>query len=174
MAFDNASRRLVREIDDWVDGNLARLSQLVETNYVGRPNELGNYLEAELIELIDRECPLECRRPTTAKGTAQTVGYPDAIVKQKDIILYCEVKTYQEKTKETTLRTFYYQPTNQSKIQQDAPHFLIGFQTESINVNNRSPFKVVDYAIRDVYNLQVQFKAEFNANNRTLYNLKKP
>ena len=68
LKFDEASRRVVREINDWIDRNLTRLSQLVETNYVGRPNEFGNYLEPELIELIDRECPLDCRRPTTAKG----------------------------------------------------------------------------------------------------------
>jgi hypothetical protein len=88
LKFDEASRRVVREIDDWIDRNLTRLSQLVETNYVGRPNELGTYFEAELVELIDRECPLDCRRPTTAKGIVQAVGCPDgwvAVAEQKEV-----------------------------------------------------------------------------------------
>ena len=112
--------------------------------------------------------------PRTAEGRAQAVGYPDGVLVAGNHVLYFDVKIYQAKTKDTTLRSFYFQPTNQSKIHHDAPHFLIGFEVESLGGNNRSPFRIVDYSIVDIYDMNVSFKAEFNTNNKNIYNLGNP
>ena len=98
----------------------------------------------------------------------------DGVIFSEGNVLYFDVKIYQDKTKDTTLRSFYYQPTNQSKIHHDAPHFLIGFEVLSLGGSNRSPFRIVDYNIVDVYDMNVNFKAEFNTNNRNIYSLKNP
>jgi len=175
IPFDNSARAVVKEVDEWIDANLLSLSNQVESEYVGRPNELGNYLERILMNKLQMNLPtIRCEMPRTKAGRAQAVGYPDGVLFSGDNVLYFDVKIYQAKTKDTTLRSFYYQPTNQSKIHHDAPHFLIGFESLSLKGNNRSPFRIVDYNIVDIYDMNVNFKAEFNTNNRNIYNLKEP
>ena len=173
IPFDDAARAVVKEVDEWIDANLLSLSNQVESEYIGRSNELGNYLERILMNKLQMALPtIRCEMPRTAAGHAQAVGYPDGVIFSGDNVLYFDVKIYQAKTKDTTLRSFYYQPTNQSKIHHDAPHFLIGFEVESLGGSNRSPFRIVDYNIVDIYDMNVNFKAEFNTNNRNIYNLK--
>jgi hypothetical protein len=46
---------------------------------------------------------------------------------------------------------------------------LVGFVVESLGDNNRSPFIITNYEIVDIYDLEVNFKAEFNASNKDLY-----
>lgn len=175
LPFDNSTRAVVKEIEEWIVANLGMLSDHIESEYQGRPNELGNYLERILMNKLQMALPtIRCEMPRTARGYAQAVGYPDGVIFSEDNVLYFDVKIYQDKTKDTTLRSFYYQPTNQSKIHHDAPHFLIGFEVLSLGGSNRSPFRIVDYNIVDVYDMNVNFKAEFNTNNRNLYTLGKP
>tara|TARA_Y100000991_G_C21859802_1_gene300399 strand:- start:30 stop:668 length:639 start_codon:yes stop_codon:yes gene_type:complete len=171
MPFDDNSNQILEEIKSWLDGNLNELSNLIEMDYVGRPNELGNYLERVLIARLDESLNFSVDMPTTEQGHKQAAGYPDGIIfdSMRNQVVYFDVKIFQEKTRNTTLRSFYYQPTNQSKILHDAPHFLIGFVVESLSGDNRSPFIIRDYELVDIYNLEVNFKAEFNASNKDLY-----
>jgi len=171
IPFDDNSKQILEEIKSWLDGNLNELSNLIEMDYVGRPNELGNYLERVLIARLDESLNFSVDMPTTEQGHKQAVGYPDGIIfdNMRNQVVYFDVKIFQEKTRNTTLRSFYYQPTNQSKILHDAPHFLIGFVVESLSGDNRSPFIIKDYELVDIYNLEVNFKAEFNASNKDLY-----
>ena len=159
------------EIKSWLDGNLNELSNLIEMDYVGRPNELGNYLERVLMSRLDESLHFSVDMPRTEQGHKQAVGYPDGIIidELRNVVAYFDVNIFQEKTRTSTLRSFYYQPTNQSKISHDAPHFLVGFVVDSLGDNNRSPFIIKDYEIVDIYDLEVNFKAEFNASNRDIY-----
>lgn len=174
IPFNEKSREQIRLISNWIENNLQHLSDYVETEYEGRSNELGNFVEAWLIDALDNQLTLSCKRPRTGKGHAQAVGYPDGIICSEEVVIYFDIKIYQEKTKDTTLRSFYYQPTNQSKIHHDAPHFLIGFEVESLGGSNRSPFKVIDFTLVDVHDMMVLFKAEFNTSNRFIYQLNNP
>ena len=112
---------------------------------------------------------ISCKTPKTADGKSQSTGYPDAIIKSDEAILYSDVKVFQGHNKESTLRSFYYQPTNKSKIHHDAPHFLISFEAEAIEGKNVAPFRIIDFKIVDIYDLTVTFKAEFNTNNKNIY-----
>tara|TARA_B100001142_G_scaffold326847_1_gene383173 strand:- start:219 stop:860 length:642 start_codon:yes stop_codon:yes gene_type:complete len=176
LPFNDSTRAVVRKLDEWISVNVQHLSNHIESEYIGRPNELGNYLERILLNDFQRDLApsIRCEMPRTISGHAQAVGYPDGVIFTQNEVMYFDVKIYQAKTKDTTLRSFYYQPTNQSKIHHDAPHFLIGFEVESIDGNNSSPFRIVDYSIVDVYDMNVNFKAEFNTNNRNIYNLERP
>ena len=171
IPFDDNSNQILEEIRSWLDGNLSELSNLIEMDYVGRPNELGNYLERVLMARLDESLNFSVEMPRTEQGHKQAVGYPDGIIvdQRRDLVAYFDVKIFQEKTRKSTLRSFYYQPTNQSKISHDAPHFLVGFVVDSLGDNNRSPFIIKDYEIVDIYDLEVNFKAEFNASNKDLY-----
>ena len=171
IPFDDNSNQILEEIKSWLDENLNELSNLIEMDYVGRPNELGNYLERVLMARLDESLNFSVDMPRTEQGHKQAVGYPDGIIvdQRRDLVAYFDVKIFQEKTRTSTLRSFYYQPTNQSKISHNAPHFLVGFVVDSLGDNNRSPFIIKDYEIVDIYDLEVNFKAEFNASNKDLY-----
>jgi len=171
LPFEAKSNEILNEIRFWLEKNLNELSNLIEMDYVGRPNELGNYLERLLMARLDEDLNFSVDTPTTEQGRRQAAGYPDGIIvdHHRDQVVYFDVKIFQEKTRDSSLRSFYYQPTNQSKILHDAPHFLIGFVVESLENDNRSPFVIRGYEIVDIYNLQVNFKAEFNASNRDIY-----
>ena len=129
IPFDDNSNRILEEIKSWLDVNLNDLSNLIEMDYVGRPNELGNYLERVLMARLDESLNFSVDMPRTEQGHKQAVGYPDGIIvdQRRNVVAYFDVKIFQEKTRKSTLRSFYYQPTNQSKISHDAPHFLVGF-----------------------------------------------
>ena len=171
LPFDDNSNQILEDIKSWLDVNLNELSNLIEMDYVGRPNELGNYLERVLMARLHESLNFSVDMPRTEQGNKQAVGYPDGIIvdQLRDVVIYFDVKILQEKTRTSTLRSFYYQPTNKSKISHDAPHFLIAFIVDSILDNNRSPFIIKDYEIVDIYDLEVNFKAEFNASNRDIY-----
>lgn len=171
LPFDETSSRILADIRSWLDQHLSELSNLIEMDYVGRPNELGNFLERVLLARLDESLSLSVDMPTTEQGHKQAVGYPDGVIVDHSTgqVVYFDVKIFQEKTRTSSLRSFYYQPTNQSKILHDAPHFLVGFVVESLSGDNRPPFIIKDYELVDIYNLEVNFKAEFNASNQDLY-----
>jgi len=132
---------------------------------------LGNYIDGQLMGLIQSIRGFKASRPHISSGKRQSSGYPDIVVEFNNKTIYAETKTYQEKTKESTLRTFYFKPTEKEKfkVNRSCPHILIGFEVESKGEKNRSPFIVKGFRIVDLYSLKVNFKPEFNANNPMIY-----
>ena len=171
IKFNDESLSILNEIDAFIKNNFDFLSNNIENNYIGRINEVGNYIEGFLKSHINKIGKIKCTTATLADGSAQSSGYPDYLIQSSDITIYADVKAFQAKTLNSSLRSFYYQPTTQIKIHKDAPHCLIGFEVESISGENKSPFRLSGYKIIDLYNLQVNFKAEFNANNIEVYSL---
>lgn len=174
LPFDEESAHLMNAIDACIKNNLSSLSDRIYENFKGRSNELGNRVEAELNEMLNQIPGIKCEKPRLDNGKKQAAGYPDCLIESGNIKIYADVKTFQRKTFDSRLRSFFYQPTNKNKIHFDAPHCILGFETESIGGDNRSPFKIVGYKIISLYSLQVNFKAEFNADNAELYALDSP
>ncbi len=76
----------------------------------GRPNEVGNYCEPFVSEAI-KAVGGEAQTPLTASGRRKSTGYPDI---EADILkkpFYIEVKTYNERNRNTTQRSFYISPS---------------------------------------------------------------
>ena len=169
LPFDESTRAVRNSIENWIHDNISELSQLVESEYKGRINDLGNWLEQKVKDKLNDNLEIECETPKTADGKSQSSGYPDAIIKSVESIIYSDVKVLQSDNIDSTLRSFYYQPTNKSKIHHDAPHFLISFEVEAVEEKNVAPFRIVDLHIIDLYDLTVEFKAEFNSNNKNIY-----
>jgi hypothetical protein len=170
LKFDDSSLRVLSRIDDYLKNNFNYLQQQMK-KYQGRANEAGNEIEKILKIQLNNLSNISCKTPTLANGTAQSSGYPDYLIESSSVTIYADIKAFQAKSKDSSFRSFYYQPTNQIKILKDAPHCLIGFEIESLSGDNKSPFKLVNYKIVDLYDLQVNFKAEFNANNSDIYSL---
>jgi len=162
---------IVTEIKRTLEASLKKLSDRVKSHYTGRSNELGNFLDTELMRILNTIPHCSARRPETASGREQSAGYPDLILSAHGKTLYIETKIYQAKTKTSTLRTFYFKPTEREniKVNHSCPHILVGFEVESLGKNNRSPFIISDFEIVDLFDLKVNFKPEFNANNPMIY-----
>jgi hypothetical protein len=89
-------------------------------------------------------------------------GYPDLYVEYNKQKIYIELKTSaQKKKKETNHRLFYF--TSGKKINCDAHHLLLQVQIEE-EVDKY--WQVVSWQLRDLYNLKVGLKTEWNANHQ--------
>ncbi len=170
LKVDGVYLEAVQKIKESLKADLKSISQSVEKNYKGRANELSNYLEGVLKTHINNKLKGFVASIPKAGKSKRSAGYPDLIVGfDKGKYIYIEVKTYQKKTINSSLRTFYFKPSKQDKIMESCPHILIGFEVESLGENNRSPFKINNFKIMDLYNLRVTLKPEFNANNPIIY-----
>ena len=83
--------------------------------YEGRINEFGNYVQ----KLFAEECKklgLNYSTPKDVDGKQKESGYPDGCIQTDDgYFCYIEIKTFAEKNKETSLRSFFYSPSKTSK-----------------------------------------------------------
>lgn len=128
--------------------------------FKGRANEFGNLVQW----CFEKECiktGLHYETPKTSDGKSKISGYPDGFVNFDNYPCYIEVKTYEITKKCQTLRSFFYSPSNSSKITQDASHLLVGFSTKDLYL--------VDFNFTDMYLKKVKLKLEFNQNNKELY-----
>jgi hypothetical protein len=151
---------IIKSIKNILKNNLKEISNSIKLNYIGRANELGNSLEGILADYINR---------INGFVTKRSVGYPDIILNANGKYIYIECKIYQEKTIDSSLRSFYLKVSKSSKIKHSCPHILIGFEVESLSGENKSPFILKDFKIVDLYNLKVNLKPEFNASNPMIY-----
>ena len=160
----------IDKIKTSLKSSLSEISNSVKRNYNGRANELSNYLEGVIKNHINNNLA-DIKASIPAVGDKkQSAGYPDLIIEfDKNKYIYIEVKIYQEKTINSSLRTFYFKPSENNKISESCPHILIGFEVESLGKENRSPFIIKGFKIIDLYHLKVDLKPEFNASNPDIY-----
>jgi hypothetical protein len=135
-----------------------------------RPNEVGNYIEAHVKSALN-ERGYSADVPKTTNGQKKITGYPDIEFTDKSgKTHYLECKTYSLKNFSTSLRSFYISPSNNSKITENAHHFIISFETYIYKENSRKNiFKVKSWKILTLENLLVDVKYEFNSDNMRLY-----
>ena len=128
-----------------------------------RPNEVGNYCEPFVIEAI-AQVGGAAQMPLTASGKRKSTGYPDI---EAEIL---EVKTYNERNKDTTQRSFYISPSNDFKVTKDAYHLVFAFCMEEVGASGRKRiYKAKSCTVIDAHNLSCDVKYEFNSDNRRLY-----
>ena len=88
-------------------------------------------------------------------------GYPDLFIIHNLQKIYIELKTSaQKKKRDTHHRLFYF--TSGKKITCDAHHLLLQIQIEE---EKDKYWRVISWQLRDLYNLKVSLKSEWNANN---------
>jgi len=118
-----------------------------------RANDVGIKLETGIIEELKKTALV----PTALRAS----GYPDLYVEYKTQKIYIELKTSaQKKKKDTQHRLFYF--TSGKKVTCDAHHLLLQVQ---IDEEADKYWRVVSWQLRDLYNLKVALKTEWNANN---------
>jgi hypothetical protein len=133
-----------------------------------RINEASRYFEDALRTLIDAHEELTCAVPTTAEGKEQRSGYPDLRIAHpaSGTVAYLDPKLFEETSRASSLRTFYYEPkVRSSKIGEDACHFLLGISHDG----NDGAWTFLGAELVDLSGLKVRLKAEFQASNRDIY-----
>ena len=130
-----------------------------------RRNEVGNAMEEVVILALNTQ-ELSAEKPQTKTGKKKA-GYPDIKITIPNAIpIYLEVKTYDQKHYESHLRSFFFSPSKDPKIIEDAFHLLVGFEM----VEQNKECIPIKYEIIDLYDVKCDLKQEFNTNNKRLYN----
>jgi hypothetical protein len=142
--------------------------------HVDRINEVSSHFEDSLRELLNATPGLGCDFPLTAEGKVQRSGYPDLRVVDLESkrVFYLDPKLYAGGSRDSTFRTFYFEPKKATnKVRDDAVHFIVGFQHEPRGGSNslNAPWKFTRWDLVDLSQFRVKLKAEFQGSNRDIY-----
>lgn len=134
----------------------------------GRINEASRFIEDQIRAELSREPGWRCAIPRTNSGGEQRSGYPDLrLVLENGSVVYLDPKLFAADSRESALRTFYYEPkTATNKVQDDARHLLVGIHH---NGKTGADLRLLGWELVDVSRLRVQLKAEFQASNNDIY-----
>jgi hypothetical protein len=163
-------RELTGKIAQAMDRVLAKLN---ETNGPAqqkrRINEVSSLFEAALKTELNAVSGFECDFPRTAAGTRQRSGYPDLRLHDKASgrVVYLDPKLFAQGSRNSSLRTFYYEPKRDTnKILEDAHHLIVGFEHDA---KATGMWTFLSWELIDLAEFRVRLKAEFQASNRDLY-----
>lgn len=133
--------------------NFMKASRKSETRYkASRANEAGSKMESAIVE--------EMKKTSLNPEKLGSSGYPDLHITLDGQTSYIELKTSAQKNRKGTHhRLFYF--TSGKKIKMDAHHLLLQIQ---IAEEADKYWKVSSWELRDLYNLKVGLKTEWNAN----------
>jgi hypothetical protein len=126
-------------------------------------------VEDLLRELLSSTPGLSCDFPRTAENKVQRSGYPDLRIVDlaSKRIFYLDPKLYAAGSRDSSFRTFYFEPkVATNKVRDDAVHLIVGFEHEA-RANGRWTFTRWDLV--DLAQFKVKLKAEFQGSNADVY-----
>lgn len=134
-----------------------------------RINEVSAHFESAIRAALNAVPGFACDVPKTAAGKIQRSGYPDLRLEDRmsGRVVYLDPKLYEQKSRASSLRTFYFEPKKATnKVLDDAHHLLIGF-AHGGRQDDRWNFQ--SWEMVDLAKFRVRLKAEFQGSNRDLY-----
>jgi hypothetical protein len=134
-----------------------------------RINEVSSHFEDMLRDLLNRAPGLSCDFPRTALESVQRSGYPDLRIVHlaSKRVFYLDPKLYVAGSRESSFRSFYFEPkVATNKVRDDAVHLIVGFEHEPRKDNR---WKFTRWDLVDLSRFKVKLKAEFQGSNRDLY-----
>jgi hypothetical protein len=136
---------------------------------VGRINEVSSHFEDALRELLGATEGVICDFPRTADGKVQRSGYPD--LRLVDLaskrVYYLDPKLYAAGSRESSFRTFYFEPkVATNKVRDDAVHLIAGFEH---GPRKDGHWNFTRWDLVDLAQFKVKLKAEFQGSNRDMY-----
>ena len=164
-----AHQRVTAAIDQALAATLAELN-LPNSPVRGlrRINEASRFFEDGIHTRINAMPGFTCEIPITRSGDHQRSGYPDLKItdKESNTIFYLDPKLVEQGSAESTFRTFYFEPKNETlKITDSAIHLLVGIEHDGKD----SLWTFTGWRLIDLSTLRVRLKAEFQASNADLY-----
>lgn len=167
---DETDRRVIREISRALDATMRKLNDPGSViQGIPRINEVSSHFEDTLRALLDAAPGLHCDFPRTAAGRVQRSGYPDLrLVDEKTgRIFYLDPKLYAQGSRESSFRTFYFEPKQATnKVRDDAVHFIVGFEHAP---GKDGHWNFTRWDLVDLAHFQVKLKAEFQGSNHDMY-----
>jgi hypothetical protein len=167
---DETDQRVIKQIASVLDEVLKRANAPDSAiGTIPRINEASSHFEDLMRELLNSVPGLTCEIPPTAEDRTQRSGYPDLkLVDQKTKrVFYLDPKLYAAGSRDSSFRTFYFEPKNATnKVRDDAVHFIVGFEHEA---RNGGRWNFTRWDLVDLAEFKVKLKAEFQASNRDLY-----
>jgi hypothetical protein len=164
-----AHQRVTTAIHHTLKETLARLNQPDSPiRKLRRINEASKFFEDGILAHINQTPGLACEVPPTRSGEHQRSGYPDLRITDKasGLIFYLDPKLVEHGSAESTFRTFYFEPKNETlKITDDAVHLLAGIEHDGKD----GQWTFTGWRLVDLSKLRVRLKAEFQASNADLY-----
>ena len=134
-----------------------------------RINEVSGPFEDALREQLNKAPGLTCDFPKTADEKTQRSGYPDLrlVDTASGRVYYLDPKLYATGSRESSFRTFYFEPkVATNKVRDDAVHLILGFEHEE---RRGGHWNFTRWDIVDLSQFKVRLKAEFQGSNRDLY-----
>jgi hypothetical protein len=163
-------RRVIKQIAGVLDEVVRRLNQSGSViQAIPRINEVSSPFENLMQELLNAAPGLSCDFPRTADGRVQRSGYPDLRVVDEETksVFYIDPKLYAAGSRESSFRTFYFEPRKSTnKVLDDAVHLVVGFEHEP---RKDGRWKFTRWDLVDLAHFQVKLKAEFQGSNRDIY-----
>jgi hypothetical protein len=164
-----AHRRVTTAIERALAETLADLNQDASpVRKLRRINEASKFFENGILASINSMPGFHCEVPPTRSGEHQRSGYPDLRITDKEsgLIFYLDPKLVEHGSADSTFRTFYFEPKNETlKITDDAVHLLAGIEHDGKD----GQWTFTGWHLVDLSELRVRLKAEFQASNADLY-----
>lgn len=167
---DAEDQRVIKAIGAACDETLKRLNADGSSiQGIPRINEVSSHFEDALRDALNAMPGYLCGSPPTADGHTQRSGYPDLrlVDTKTNHIFYLDPKLYAVGSRDSSFRTFYFEPkiaTN--KVRDDAVHFIVGFEHEK---PNGGKWVFTRWDLVDLSGFKVKLKAEFQGSNRDMY-----
>jgi hypothetical protein len=161
--------KVVKAIESALAATLADLNQPSSpVRKLRRINEASKFFEDGILTRINSTPGLRCEVPPTRNGEHQRSGYPDLRITDLETmtVFYLDPKLVEQGSSESTFRTFYFEPKNETlKITDDAVHLLAGIEHDG----KEHEWTFTGWRLVDLSSLRVRLKAEFQASNADLY-----
>lgn len=173
LAIDPKSttdRRVINQLSSVLDEVMKRMNAPDSAiQGIPRINEVSSHFEDLLRELLNKAPGLSCDLPRTAEDRIQRSGYPDLRLMDLETkrVFYLDPKLYAVGSRDSSFRTFYFEPkiaTN--KVRDDAVHLIVGFEHEP---KSGGHWKFTRWDLVDLAHFKVRLKAEFQGSNHDLY-----
>ena len=167
---NEVDQRVIKQIGEVLDEVVRRMNGPdSRIQGIARINEVSSHFEDMMRELLNAVPGLSCDIPRTAENRVQRSGYPDLrlIDMETKRVFYLDPKLYAVGSRESSFRTFYFEPkVATNKVLDDAVHFIVGFEHEKRTAEG---WKFTRWDLVDLSQFKVKLKAEFQASNRDLY-----
>ena len=173
LAIDRASetdQRMLKQISSALDQTLKRMNAPDSpVQSVARVNEVSAPFETMLRDVLNSAEGLTCEFAKTAGEKVQRSGYPDLQLTDEATkrIYYIDPKLYAKGSRESSFRSFYFEPkVATNKVRADAVHLILGIEHEGRQAGHWS---FTRWEIVDLAQFKVRLKAEFQGSNRDMY-----
>ena len=169
LTDDPAHLRVTAAIARALTLTIAELNQSESpVRQLRRINEASKFFEDGIHRHLNAVPNIKCDTPPTRAGEHQRSGYPDLriIDQETKLVFYLDPKLVEQGSAESTFRTFYFEPKNETlKITADAVHLLVGIEHDG----KEQQWTFTGWRMVDLSKLRVRLKAEFQASNSELY-----